>query len=140
QLAESLGVPFVINARVDVFLRAHADLPAQITEAVARGNAYLAAGADCVYPIGTLDRATIAALTAQIAGPVNILGGPGAPTIADLAALGVARVSLGGRLMSALLGHLRAVVRDLNERGTYDRMMEPAAPPVGLSSLFGGES
>jgi 2-methylisocitrate lyase-like PEP mutase family enzyme len=138
QLAGSMDVPFVVNARVDVFLRGHADLPAQIAEAVARSNAYLEAGADCVYPIGTLDRATIAALTAQIKGPVNILGGPGAPTIADLAALGVARVSLGGRLMSALLGHLRAIARDLYGQGTYARITEAGAPLVGLSTLFDG--
>ncbi|HEY7983188.1 MAG TPA: isocitrate lyase/phosphoenolpyruvate mutase family protein [Ktedonobacterales bacterium] len=137
QLAGSMRVPFVINARVDVFLRGgEADLPARVAEAVRRGNAYLGAGADCAYPIGTLDHATIAAMVGGITGPVNILGGPGAPTIPELAALGVARVSLGGRVLSALLGHLRASAREILEQGTYEQMTAGGVAPVGLSGLY----
>ncbi|HEV2239383.1 MAG TPA: isocitrate lyase/phosphoenolpyruvate mutase family protein, partial [Ktedonobacterales bacterium] len=136
-LAGSLGVPYVINARVDVFLRGgSADPAARIAEAVRRGNAYLAAGADCVYPIGALDHATIAAVVGGTTGPVNILGGPGAPTIPELAQLGVARVSLGGRVLSALLGHLRGIAREILEQGTYDQMTAGGVAPVGLSSLY----
>jgi 2-methylisocitrate lyase-like PEP mutase family enzyme len=137
QLAADLDVPYVINARVDVFLRGGADRRAQISEGVRRGNVYLEAGADCVYPIGTLDLATITEMVHGIMGPVNILGGPDSPTIPELAELGVARVSLGGRLLSALLGHLRAIARDLYEHGTYDRMTAEGATPVRLSTLFG---
>lgn len=137
QEADSTDVPYVINARVDVFLRGGPDLPAQVAEAVRRGNAYLEAGADCVYPIGTLRRETIAELVQEIAGPVNVLGGPGGPGIAELAAMGVARVSLGGRLLSALLGHLRVMAREILEQGTYDRMTAGGAAPVRLESLFG---
>jgi 2-methylisocitrate lyase-like PEP mutase family enzyme len=137
ELATSLAVPFVINARVDVFLRDDGNLPARIAEAIRRGNAYLEAGADCVYPIGILDRATIAALVQGIQGPVNILGGPGAPTIPELAELGVARVSLGGRLQGVLLGHLRAIARELHEHGTYAGMLPAGVKSIGLSTLFG---
>jgi 2-methylisocitrate lyase-like PEP mutase family enzyme len=136
QLADDLGVPFVINARVDVFLRASGDLAARIAEATERGNAYLEAGADCVYPIGTLEHATIGALVSGINGPVNVLGGPGSPTIAELARLGVARVSLGGRVMSAVLGQLRGIVHEIREQGTYDRMTAGGVSLVGLSTLF----
>jgi 2-methylisocitrate lyase-like PEP mutase family enzyme len=84
----------VINARIDVFLRGAGEL----TEALGRAELYLEAGADCVYPIGLADRDDIAEFVSGAGGPVNILAGPKAPSIADLAELGVARVSYGGLL------------------------------------------
>ena len=88
----------VVNARVDVFLGGTGDLD----EAIARGNAYLAAGADCVYPILAPFEA-VAVLAAGIEGPVNILVSPHEPPLAELARLGVARVSFGGGLASVAL-------------------------------------
>jgi 2-methylisocitrate lyase-like PEP mutase family enzyme len=84
----------VINARIDVFLRGAGEL----TEALGRAELYLEAGADCVYPIGLADRDDIAEFVSGAGGPVNILASPKAPSIADLAELGVARVSYGGLL------------------------------------------
>ncbi len=83
----------VINARVDVFLNGSGD----IDEAVERGNAYLGAGADCVYPI-LCPVAAIADLAARIEGPINVLVEPGIPEPAELQALGVARMTWGGGL------------------------------------------
>jgi len=83
----------VINARVDVFLNGSGD----VDEAVERGNAYLRAGADCVYPI-LCPPATIADLALRIDGPINILDAQGVPAPFDLQALGVARMTWGGGL------------------------------------------
>jgi 2-methylisocitrate lyase-like PEP mutase family enzyme len=83
----------VINARVDVFL--HGDR--RVDDAVARANAYLAAGADSAYPIGCPVEA-IAELVQRIGGPINVILGRGAPSLAELRALGVARVTWGGGL------------------------------------------
>ena len=83
----------VLNARVDVFLRGGDD----IDEAVARGNAYLAAGADCVYPY-TEDPAQVAPLVDGIAGPVNMVLAERMLPVPELERLGVARVTWGGRL------------------------------------------
>jgi 2-methylisocitrate lyase-like PEP mutase family enzyme len=98
----------VLNARVDVHLRG-----GTTEEALERARAYRDAGADCVYPIGVIDEATIAAFV-ELDVPVNVLLRPGAPPIARLAELGVARVSLGHFLhaemmdaLSARLGALR---------------------------------
>ena len=86
----------VVNARIDVHLR-----QAGTTEdALERARRYLAAGADCVYPIGIADEDDIAAFTA-LGAPVNVLLRPGAPSPERLAALGVARISLGGGLHAA---------------------------------------
>lgn len=121
-LAIAMDVPFVINARVDVYLHAIGAPESRFDETVRRANAYLRAGADCVYPIGRLERDVIGDLAQAIEGPINIMGGPQQPPLADLAQLGVARVSLAGGLMSAMLGRLRTVVRGLLERGDYDGM------------------
>lgn len=134
-LAGEVGVPFVINARVDVYLHAIGAPETRFAHTVQRANAYLQAGADCVYPIGALDRETIAGLVQAISGPVNIMGGPPQPTLPELEALGVARVSLAGGLMRAALGRLRTIARELRETGTYDALREDALSSAEFRSL-----
>lgn len=135
-LATVMDVPFVMNARVDVFLLEIGEPESRFAHAVQRANAYLQAGADSVYPIGILDRAMIASLVKAIDGPINILGGPPMPTLAELAQLGVARVSLAGGLMRSVLGHLRAIVHELYEHGTYTMMSTEALSSSEFRSLF----
>src|SRR5436305_4142943 len=124
ELATSMDVPFVINARVDVFLLAIGAPESRFEHAVQRADAYLQAGADCIYPIGILDRTLIANLVKAINGPINILGGPPGPSLSELAQLGVARVSLAGVLIRSVLGHLRMIAQELLESGTYTKMNE----------------
>jgi 2-methylisocitrate lyase-like PEP mutase family enzyme len=93
------GYPLVVNARVDVFLAgflAGAGPGTQeelVPEAVRRANAYLEAGADCVYPIALWEADALRSFMSQVRGPVNVIRLPQAPSLAELAALGVARVS-----------------------------------------------
>jgi 2-methylisocitrate lyase-like PEP mutase family enzyme len=100
--AAAAGVDLVINARTDSFLRRAGSAEEQLADTVERGRRYVAAGADCVYPIGAADIGVIEALVDGIPGPVNIGYAPGLPALADLAALGVARVSFGPRLQRSL--------------------------------------
>jgi 2-methylisocitrate lyase-like PEP mutase family enzyme len=79
----------VVNARIDTVIRG-----GDLEEALARAAAYRDAGADCVYPIGVVDEGAIARFVA-LEVPVNVLLMPGAPPIARLRELGVARISLG---------------------------------------------
>jgi 2-methylisocitrate lyase-like PEP mutase family enzyme len=83
----------VLNARVDVFLRIGGD----VEEAVERASAYLAAGADCAYPI-LCPPVSIPELARRIDGPMNVLAGDGVPSPTDLQDLGVARLTWGGGL------------------------------------------
>ena len=136
ELATSMDMPLVLNARVDVFLLAIGEPESRFEHAVHRANAYLQAGADCIYPIGILDRAVIANLVKAINGPINILGGPPMPTLPELAQLGVARVSLAGGLMRSVLGHLRSIAQELLETGAYTRMNTEALSSSEFSSLF----
>lgn len=136
KLATALDVPFVINARVDTFLLAYGPPESRFEHTVERANAYLQAGADCIYPIGTLEPATIANLVQAINGPINILGSPATLTLPELEQLGVARVSLGGGLMRSALGHIRMVARELLEHGTYTHMNTETLSGSEFSSLF----
>jgi len=136
ELATSMDVPFVINARVDVFLLAIGEPESRFEHTAQRANAYLQAGADCIYPIGILDRTLIADLVKAIIGPINILGGPPGPPLPELVQLGVARVSLAGGLMRSTLGHVRAIAQELLESGTYTRMDTEALSGSEFRSLF----
>lgn len=136
ELATSMDMPLVLNARVDVFLLAIGEPESRFEHALQRANAYLQAGADCIYPIGILDRNMIANLVKDIDGPINILGGPPAPTLPELAQLGVARVSLAGGLMRSALGHLRTIAQELREHGTYASMNTEALSSSEFRSLF----
>jgi 2-methylisocitrate lyase-like PEP mutase family enzyme len=101
QAASADGYPLVINARVDVFLHpflAGAGPGTQgelVPEALRRANAYLEAGVDCVFPITLWEADALRRFTAEVNGLVNVVRLPQAPSLAELAALGVARVSWG---------------------------------------------
>src|ERR687888_246635 len=95
------GYRLVINARVDVFLGpflAGAGPGTQeelVPEALRRAHAYLEAGVDCVYPIALWEADALRRFASEVRGPVNVVRLPQAPSLAELAALGVARVSWG---------------------------------------------
>jgi 2-methylisocitrate lyase-like PEP mutase family enzyme len=99
EAASEQGYPLVINARVDVFLAgflAGAGPGTQeelIPEALRRADAYLEAGADCVYPIALWEADAVGSFMSEFRGPVNIKCLPQAPSLAELVELGVARVS-----------------------------------------------
>jgi 2-methylisocitrate lyase-like PEP mutase family enzyme len=99
--AGAAGVDLVLNARVDVHLRAYGPAPGRLAEAVRRARRYRAAGADSVYPILLADPAQIRDLVAEVDAPVNVMARPGAPAPAELAALGVARISFGSGVYAA---------------------------------------
>jgi len=114
------GVPLVINARTDVFLAQVGEPGGRLEHAVRRANAYKEAGADCLFVPGVRDAGTIAQLVREIDGPINVLAGPGGPSVGELEQLGVKRVSVGPWPALAALGLVQRIARELKERGTYD--------------------
>ena len=102
----------VVNARIDVFF-----CGGPVAEGLERARAYADAGADCVYPIGITDEATIAAFV-ELGTPVNVVLSPAAPPIERLAELGVARISLGHFLHAEMLGALDERLAGLSRPGT----------------------
>jgi 2-methylisocitrate lyase-like PEP mutase family enzyme len=96
-------VDLVINARTDSFLRQAGSPIEQLDATIARGRRYLAAGADCVYPIGLGDFDVIRQVTDAVGGPINVgYGRTGERPLAELASLGVARISFGPSLQRRL--------------------------------------
>jgi 2-methylisocitrate lyase-like PEP mutase family enzyme len=94
---DSAGVPFVLNARTDAFLRAgDKDPSAVLADAIERGRAYLGAGASTFFVPGKLDEAQVTALVDAL-GPqkVNLIAVPGSLSLPRMQELGVARVSFG---------------------------------------------
>jgi 2-methylisocitrate lyase-like PEP mutase family enzyme len=113
EAARAAGVDIVLNARIDV--RPGED-PEALAEAISRARRYLEAGADCVYPIFLADEADIERLITEAGGPVNILLRKlDAGSIARLAELGAARVSMGGGPMRLAYAALRTSVAGLRE-------------------------
>ena len=102
QVAERKGVPLVINARVDAYFCLLTKEDAT-EEAVVRAKAYSEAGADCIYPIGPGDEATIRILRGRIKAPINILASPSATPLSVLRELGVNRVSFGPFVFRSIL-------------------------------------
>ena len=106
----------VLNARTDVFLPGGSG---SVAEAIERANAYLRAGADCAFAIGVEKGETIVRLAAEIEGPLNVLAGPTSPPVAELARMGVRRISLGSGLHRTSLAATEAAAAELYGGGTY---------------------
>jgi 2-methylisocitrate lyase-like PEP mutase family enzyme len=118
--AVDAGVPIMINARVDVWMQPEMHDPASgLDEAIRRAQAYLAAGADGIFPIGLVERDVLATLVRLIGAPINVAAISGMPDLQELARIGVARVSTATRFATLALGAVdHAVTRFLQDRDT----------------------
>ncbi len=136
EAARRSGVDFFINARTDVFLLEVGAERARFDRTVARARAYLEAGADGVFVPGVADGELIGRLARAIEAPLNVLAAAGAPPVAELERLGVARLSVGSGAMRSALGHARRIARELRESGTYGSLTEGAVPYRELNQLL----
>ena len=136
EAGRAAGVPLVVNARTDAFELSALPPVQRFAEAVRRANAYHAAGADCLFVPHVGDAETIGRLAREIAGPLNVIAGPGAPSIPELERLGVRRASLGPRLVQGTLGLLARAARELRERGTYATLADLIVPFAELQRLL----
>ncbi|MGA9073121.1 MAG: isocitrate lyase/phosphoenolpyruvate mutase family protein [Candidatus Sulfotelmatobacter sp.] len=125
--ADKFDVALVINARTDVYLLQVGEPSSRYDETIRRLSAYRDAGADCVFAPGLKEVTTIKRLVADLKCPVNILAGPGSPSVRELQALGVARVSLGSGPMRATLGTLRRIAAEMKTSGTYELLADAPA-------------
>jgi 2-methylisocitrate lyase-like PEP mutase family enzyme len=136
--AAAAGVPMVINARTDTYLLKYgASDDERFDETVRRGKAYLAAGADCIYPIGLGDAATLRALVQALDAPINVAARPGIPNVAELARLGVTRVSTATRFATIALSAVERAAKELLTSGRPE-CLESALTHPDLQRLFDG--
>ncbi|MEU7100001.1 isocitrate lyase/phosphoenolpyruvate mutase family protein [Streptomyces longwoodensis] len=113
--ADAQGVPLFVNARIDTFLRGAGGVDLTLE----RAAAFVAAGADGVFVPGAVDPGTVKLLVDGVRAPLNVMAGPGAPPVAELAGLGVARVSVGSGIAQAAHALVRRAARELLDAGTY---------------------
>ncbi|MEO7124810.1 MAG: isocitrate lyase/phosphoenolpyruvate mutase family protein [Nakamurella sp.] len=119
QAADGVGVPVHINARVDVFFAPVGAPDDRLRLTLERAAAYIAAGASSIFVPGVRDLETIRALASGIDAPINILAGSSAPSVSELAAAGVGRISVGSSLNLAMLKTLAGTVEKLLNTGSF---------------------
>jgi 2-methylisocitrate lyase-like PEP mutase family enzyme len=127
--AEAAGVPIVINARTDVFHIGWGNESERPAEALRRAQAYLAAGADCIFLFGHPELAVVAGLARRIDAPVNIVGRAGMPGMAELERLGVARVSTASGPAMAALSTVQETARALFQTRGFDCLTSSVKRP-----------
>ena len=133
--ADAAGIPLYINARIDVFLFQLGAEQDRLGETLARAERYLAAGASGIFVPGVAAPETISALVKGVDAPLNVMVGPGAPSVGELAGLGVARVSLGAAVAEAAYGLVRRAAEELAKSGTYTAI-EGGIPYPDLNALM----
>lgn len=122
EAAERAGIPLFINARVDGWIVGGAEPDALLEQTLQRGQAYLQAGADGIYPIALSDPERIATVCRALDAPINIAARVGLPPLKTLQDLGVARVSMATRLTMLAYGAACQSARQLREQGTFDSL------------------
>lgn len=135
--AAAAGVDLFINARIDGYLLRVGAEASRFDETVRRAQAYTAAGADGVFVPGLVDAATIQRLAAAVGAPLNIMAGPGAPSVRELRSLGVARVSLGPALARSVMTHVQRAAAEVLREGTYGALQD-GLPFQEANGLFSG--
>jgi 2-methylisocitrate lyase-like PEP mutase family enzyme len=134
-LGNVVGVPLVINARTDALRFGVGDDEAKFEEAVRRAAAYRDAGADCVYPMGLTEAASIGRFVKELDFPINVMVRKGLPSVNELERLGVARLSFGPSASYAAMGLLKRASNEVLGRGTYDNLVDGAIGFDELNSL-----
>jgi 2-methylisocitrate lyase-like PEP mutase family enzyme len=132
QAAHAGPVRFVLTARAENHLRGRNDLD----DTIARLRAYEAAGADVLYAPGITDANDIRRIIAAVQRPLNVLVFPGVPPVAELARLGVSRVSVGGAFAYAALAGLLDAATELRDDGTYSFLERAAAGSRAARAAF----
>jgi 2-methylisocitrate lyase-like PEP mutase family enzyme len=140
--AQAAGIHLVINARTDAYWQAGVDPADAMRGTLERGKAYLQGGADCIFIPGLRNPEHIKAVidhvrTVHQEPAINILAGPGVPSIPELAKLGVKRVSYGSGPHRAAMGLLRRIADEARTSGTYQALTEGAVPYEEINGLMG---
>ncbi len=133
EAAHAGPVGVVLTARAENHLHGRSDL----SDTIARLQRYQEAGADVLYAPGLTTADDIGAVVAAVDRPVNVLARPGCPSVAELAELGVRRISVGGAFAYAAIGAVVEAARELREEGTYGFCTRAGAGSRAAQAAFG---
>ena len=132
EAAHNGPVPFVLTARAENYLHGRKDL----ADTIARLQAYQEAGADVLFAPRVVDPAELRQVLAAVDVPVSVLITPDAPTIGELAALGVSRISVGGAIAAATYGFAVEAVKELQQKGTANYWDRAGAAREAMAASF----
>jgi 2-methylisocitrate lyase-like PEP mutase family enzyme len=132
--AEAAAGParLVLTARAENYLYGRPDL----TDTIARLQAYQEAGADVLYAPGLTRLADVREVVRSVDRPVNVLALGGGPTVAELAEAGVSRISVGGAFAYAALGALVEAATELRDQGTYGYLARTSQGRAAVQEAF----
>jgi 2-methylisocitrate lyase-like PEP mutase family enzyme len=136
EVAHGGPVHLVLTARAENHLHGRPDL----ADTIARLQAYQEAGADVLYAPGLRSLEDITRLVASVDRPVNVLAVATVPPVADLAAVGVSRISVGGAFAFAALGAVVEAATELRQSGTYGYWQHTTTGRNAAASAFGDRS
>jgi len=139
QAGTRLGVDLFINARTDVYLRGLVPEPTRVEETLARVTRYREAGASGIFVPGVVDPADIRKIASAAGLPLNVLAWSGLPPAAELARLGVRRLSAGSGITEAAWGRAAALATGFLRDGRSDPLSEGAMEYGDINGLFRGD-
>jgi 2-methylisocitrate lyase-like PEP mutase family enzyme len=132
EAARAGPVRFVLTARAENYLHGRKDL----ADTIARLQAYQEAGADVLFAPRVVEPAELRQLLAEVDLPVSVLVTPNAPSVPELADLGVSRISVGGAIAAASYGFAVTAVKQLRDKGTTNYWDAAAAARDDMLSAF----
>jgi 2-methylisocitrate lyase-like PEP mutase family enzyme len=133
EVAHGSDVHVVLTARAENHLHGRHDL----SDTIERLQRYQDAGADVLYAPGVSSVSDITRIVSSVDRPVNVLALPGAPAVAQLADIGVGRISVGGAFAFAALGAVVAAARELLDEGTYGYWALAGPGSAAAKAAFG---
>jgi 2-methylisocitrate lyase-like PEP mutase family enzyme len=131
--AAHTGTRLVLTARAENYVHGRPDLADTIT----RLQRYQEAGADVLFAPGVVDEADLRRLIASVDRPVNVLAVPGCPPVAELTALGVRRISVGGSFAFAAYGAAVEAATEFRDEGTYGYRARARVGSAAARAAFG---
>lgn len=134
EAGDACGFPYTLTARCEIY---SFDLPNRFAEAVRRANLYRDAGADCIFVPGLNDPDDLRRFAREVEAPVSVVAGLGDPqlSVAELADIGIRRISTGGSLARACFGLLQRAARELAEQGTFSYTRD-AIPDPDINAFY----
>ncbi len=133
EVARAASTRVVLTARAENHLHGRDDL----ADTIRRLQAFVEAGADVVYAPGLTDLGDIRRVTAEVGAPVNVLTRTGGPTVCELAAAGVARISVGGAFAFVGLAAVAEAAGEFLHEGTISFTERAGAGSTLAQQAFG---
>jgi 2-methylisocitrate lyase-like PEP mutase family enzyme len=135
EAARKKNVPIVLNARCDIYHLQYGEESSRFDATVERCKAFLAAGADCVYPFGMRDPQTIAKFVQAVDAPVNITGRAGMPDAAEFERMGVARITVASALTLLTMSSIQRLASEFHATRSFE-MFTPTLRHPDAQKLF----